>query len=139
MPHRLDASDPPGFILAGQPATGWDGMPSSFVIQLCEGGFSLSELLSDIEALIEHHDLVLKLRTVVAETFGHDVQAPLGWSFDLTGATASLRMYDMSVIPAIRPPLPAGVAGVRFRPNLQAVDNAARRGSINSHRQSGRC
>lgn len=94
------------------------GLLSSFVVQPAAGGFSLAELVSDIEARIDLHDLILKLRTVVADTLGRDVQSALGWSFDLERATSSLRMYDMSVIPAIRPPLPAGVSGVRFLADL---------------------
>jgi hypothetical protein len=46
------------------------------------------------------------------------MQSALGWAFDLARATASMRMYDMSVIPAIRPPLPAGALGVRFLAEL---------------------
>lgn len=100
------------------PPPGTTGILSSFVVQPSAGGFSLSELISDIEARIELHDLVLKLRTVVADTLGRDMQSALGWSFDLARATASMRMYDMSVIPAIRPPLPASVSGVRFLAEL---------------------
>lgn len=100
------------------PPPGTTGILTSFVIQPSAGGFSLSELISEIEARIALHDLVLKLRTVVADTLGRDMQSALGWSFDLARATASMRMYDMSVIPAIRPPLPADVSGVRFLAEL---------------------
>ena len=100
------------------PPPGTTGILTSFVIQPSAGGFSLSELISEVEARIALHDLVLKLRIVVADTLGRDMQSALGWSFDLARAIASLRMYDMSVIPAIRPPLHAGVSGVRFLTDL---------------------
>ncbi len=100
------------------PPPGTTGILATFVIQPSAGGLSLSELISEIEARIALHDLVLKLRTVVAATLGRDMQSALGRSFDLARATASMRMYDMSVIPAIRPPLPAGVSGVRFLAEL---------------------
>ena len=77
------------YSLYGPPLT-------SFVIQPSAGGFSLSELLSEIEARIALHDLLLKLRTVVADTLGRDMQSALGWSFDLARSTASMRMYDTS-------------------------------------------
>lgn len=96
------------------PPPGTMGILVSFIIQPSGGGFSLSELISDIEARIQVHDLILKVRTVVADTLGRDMQSALGWSFDLARATSSVRVYDMSTIPAIRPPIPAGVSGVRF-------------------------
>ena len=51
---------------------------------------------------------------VQGETQRRDMQSALGWSFDLARATSSVRVYDMSTIPAIRPPIPASVSGVRF-------------------------
>lgn len=59
-----------------------------------------------------------KVRTVVADTLGRDMQTALGWSFDLARATSSARVYDVSTIPVIKPPLPAGVSGVRFLVDL---------------------
>lgn len=100
------------------PSTGTTGILASFVVQPSGGGFSLADLLTDIEARIKGHDLTLKLRTVVADTLGRDLQPSLGWAFDLAHATASARIYDVSTIPAIRPPLPAGVSGVRFLVDL---------------------
>lgn len=94
------------------------GILASFIVQPSGGGFSLSELISDIEARIQSHDLTLKLRTVVADTLGRDMQSALGWSFDLARATSSARLYDVGTIPAIKPPLPAGVSGVRFLVDL---------------------
>jgi hypothetical protein len=96
------------------PPPGTTGVLASFIIQPSAGGFSLAALLSDIEARIQAHDLILKLRTVVADTLGRDMQSALDWSFDLARATASARRYDVGAIPAVRPPLQAGISGVRF-------------------------
>ena len=98
------------------------GILASFIIQPSGGGFSLSDLVSDIEARIQVHDLIIKLRTVVADTLGRHMQTAFGWSFDLARATSSARVYDVSTIPAIRPPLPAGVSGVRFLVDLSGCD-----------------
>jgi hypothetical protein len=108
------------------PPAGTMGILASFIIQPSGGGFSLSDLVSDIEARIQVHDLIIKLRTVVADTLGRDMQTALGWSFDLARATSSARVYDVSTIPAIRPPLPAGVSGVRFLVDLSGCRQLGR-------------
>lgn len=102
------------------------GILMSFIVQPSGGGFSLANLLADIEARIEGHDLILKLRTVVADTLGRDMQSSLGWAFDLARATSSTKVYDVSTIPAIRPPLPAGVSGVRFIIDLAGCSQLSR-------------
>ena len=91
---------------------------SSFIVQPSGGGFSTSELISDIEARIQVYDLILKLRTVVADTLGRDMQSALSWSSDLQRATSLMRIFGVSTIPAIRDPLPAGVSGARFLVDL---------------------
>ena len=108
------------------PPPGTLGVLASFIIQPSGGGFSLANLLSDIEARIEAQDLILKLRTVVADTLGRDMQSALGWAFDLARATASARTYDVGAIPAVRPPLPAGVSGVRFLVDLAGCRQLSR-------------
>lgn len=108
------------------PPQGTMGILASFIIQPSGGGFSLSELIADIEARIQVHDLILKLRTVVADTLGRDMQSALGWSFDLARATSSARVYDVNMIPAIKPPLPAGVSGVRFLVDLSSCRQLGR-------------
>ena len=102
------------------------GTLASFIVQPSGGGISISELLSDIEARIQVHDLILKLRTVVADTLGRDMQSALSWSFDLQRATSSMRIFDVSTIPAIRGPLPAGVSGVRFLVDLAGCRQLSR-------------
>ncbi|SOC13195.1 hypothetical protein SAMN05877809_106217 [Rhodobacter sp. JA431] len=99
---------------------------ASFIVQPSGGGISISELLSGIEARIQVHDLILKLRTVVADTLGRDMQSALSWSFDLQRATSSMRIFDVSTIPAIRGPLPAGVSGVRFLVDLAGCRQLSR-------------
>ena len=54
------------------------------------------------------------------------MQTALGWSFDLARATSSARVYDVSTIPAIRPPLPAGVSGLRFLVDLSGCRQLGR-------------
>lgn len=108
------------------PPHGTMGILASFIVQPSGGGFSVADLLSDIEARIQAHDLILKLRTVVADTLGRDMQSALGWSFDLARATSSAKMYDVGIIPAVRPPLPAGVSGVRFTVDLAGCRRLSR-------------
>jgi len=108
------------------PPSGTTGVLASFIVQPSGGGFSLADLLSDIEARIQAHDLILKLRTVVADTLGRDTQLALAWAFDLARATASARVYDVAAIPAVRPPLPAGVSGVRFTVDLAGCRQLSR-------------
>lgn len=108
------------------PPTGATGVLVSLIVQPSGGGFSLADLLADIEARLESHDLILKLRTVVADTLGRDMQSAFGWAFDLARATSSARIYDVSTIPAIRAPLPAGVSGVRFMVDLTGCRQLSR-------------
>jgi hypothetical protein len=130
---RIDAKAPTtdrrahevSFEQANPPA-GTLGVLASFIVQPSGGGFTLSELLSDIEARIQVHDLILKLRTVVADTLGRDIQTALSWSFDLARAISSARVYDVSKIPAIKPPLPEGVSGVRFLVDLSSCRQLGR-------------
>lgn len=54
------------------------------------------------------------------------MQSALGWSFDVARATASARLYDVATIPAVRPPLQAGVSGVRFTVDLAGCRQLSR-------------
>lgn len=108
------------------PPPGTTGILASFIVQPSSGGLSLGDLLSDIEGRIEAHDLILKLRTVVADTLGRDMHLGLSWAFDLPRATSSAKMFDVSAIPALRPPLPAGVSGVRFVVDLVGCSEFSR-------------
>lgn len=66
-------------------------------------------------------ELAFKLHEVVAATLGAGLNEGLSISFDVRLAEASLRFFDLTAIPAIRTPLPAGVSDVHFRSDLSAV------------------
>jgi hypothetical protein len=86
------------------------------------GGTSLAELLSLIESrLAADHRAIAKLWTVVGSTLGETLPAALEWRFDLAAMDASLAFYDSVSIPAIRPPMPSGLSGIRFVSDFRGV------------------
>jgi hypothetical protein len=95
------------------------GLLASILVAQSAGGASLRALVEEIETRLTKHEAVLKLRSVIADTLGQDLPAALGWSFDLHHAVSSIRLYDLRAMPAIRPPLPKGVFGVRFNVDVE--------------------
>jgi hypothetical protein len=108
------------------PPAGTRGMIASIWIEQMAGGVSLSDLLRMIEEKITGRaDEILRLRTIVATTLGDSLPEAMRWRFDRAVATSSLRYFDATEIPAIRPPLPAHVVSARFISDLagcSAVD-----------------
>lgn len=107
------ANPPPGSI----------GLLASVLVSQSAGGSSLGSLVEELEARLTKHDVVLKLRSVIADTLGQDLPAALGWSFDLHHAIASIRLYDLNALPAIRPPLPKDISSVRFTVNIDGCQS----------------
>lgn len=88
---------------------------ASIWIESAGGGCSLSELIVMIEKrLVGNSAAASKLRMVIADTLGDTLPSAMSWSFDLPLAKSSLQFFAASGIPALRPPLPSGISGVRF-------------------------
>lgn len=101
------------------PPPGTFGLLASVWVEAAGGGISVSEHIAAIEARLgADHASILRLRSIVADTLGDTLVAAMDWRFDLVVATSSLALFDMRAIPAIRPPLPPGVTGVRFIADL---------------------
>lgn len=97
------------------PPPGCLGLLASIWIETAGGGTSIAELLHLVESkLATDHDAHSKLRSVVADALGETFLRAMEWRFDLALAKSSLTFYDPTAVPAVRPPLPAGVSGVRF-------------------------
>lgn len=97
------------------PPSGCLGLLASIWIETAGGGTSIAELLRLVESrLAMNHGALSKLRSVVADALGETFLRAMEWRFDLALAKSSLMFYDPTTVPAVRPPLPAGVSGVRF-------------------------
>lgn len=102
-----------------QPPVGTVGLLASIFIESSGGGTSLRELLTQIERrLIGEDKLILKVQAVVAETLGETLPASLSMCFDDRLAQASLQVYDIRSVPAIREGIPIGVSRVHFTSDL---------------------
>jgi hypothetical protein len=97
------------------------GLLASVFVEQTGGGISLQRLLNGIEGRLVSHNLIMRLRSVVADTLGRDLPAALNWSFDLELARSSLAWFDLRSVPAIRGSLPTGVSGVRFASDLVGI------------------
>lgn len=104
------------------PPPGTAALLASVWVEAAGGGVSLREHLSAIETRLSgDHASTLRLRSIVADTLGETLLTAMEWRFDLAVATTSLSFFDMRAIPAIRAPLPEGVAGVRFVTDVRSV------------------
>lgn len=109
------------FLSADQcrPPAGTIGILASVFIESAGGGMSIQELIRDVEGKLgPMDDLLFKLQEVVAETLGEALPTSLRMRFDEQAARASLRLYDLTAVPAIRDGIPAEVTQVRFRSDL---------------------
>ena len=109
----------------------------SMFVERVSTGLSLRVLLDEIEELVAARpDLVLKLHEVTTATLGSHFNEALSLAFDNRLAQASLRLFDVADVPAIRGALPAGVSDLHFRSDLSsskpipAQELAARKPSI---------
>ncbi len=118
---------PPGTVAAA----------ASLFVERVSTGLSLRTLLDEIEELVAARtDLVLKLHEVTTATLGSHFNEALSLAFDNRLAQASLRLFHLADVPAIRGALPAGVSDLHFRSDLSsskpipAQDLAAREPSF---------
>ncbi len=99
---------------------------ASLFVESSGGGMSLQELVRVVERrLASHGELVLKVEEIVAETLGEALPTALGMRFDERLARASLQLYDLAVVPAVREGIPAEVTQVRFRSDLSRTPTLA--------------
>lgn len=102
-----------------QPPAGTVGLLASLFIESAGGGMSVQELVREIEGRLgSANDLLLKLQETVAESLGDGLPSAFQMRFDERSARASLQLYDLAVIPAIREGVPPEVTQVRFRSDL---------------------
>jgi hypothetical protein len=109
------------FLSADQcrPPPGTIGILVSMFVETTGGGMSLQELLREIERrLAADSDLMLKVQETLAESLGEALPAALAMRFDERLAKASLQLYDLAVVPAVRDGIPSEVTQVRFRSDL---------------------
>ncbi|PJF23847.1 MAG: hypothetical protein CUN53_20820, partial [Phototrophicales bacterium] len=66
--------------------------------------------------------LILKVQETIAETLGESLPTAMGARFDDRLARASLRFYDLGMVPAIRDGVPREVSGVHFRSDLTRAE-----------------
>ncbi len=106
-----------------QPPAGTVGLLASLFIESSGGGQSLRELVAAIEAALDgNDDLILKAQETIAETLGESLPTAMGARFDDRLARASLRFYDLGMVPAIRDGVPPEVSGVHFRSDLTRAE-----------------
>ena len=96
------------------------GLLASVVIEPAGGGASMGEMVAELESILHDHAAILRLRSVMADTLGEALPAALAWRFDLERARESLAFFDLRSVPAIRPPVPTEVSGVRFMTDLSS-------------------
>jgi hypothetical protein len=101
------------------PPAGSLGLVASLRTELVGVGTSIGDLVDRIEnSLASNSGLIIKVRRICARALGSAYLPGLLSTFDENMAQASLRFFDMRVIPAIREPLPALVSSVRFISDL---------------------
>lgn len=101
------------------PPDGLVGVFASVLLDEIGNGTSIANIVEAIEdRLAGQARQVTKLRETVFSTLGRSIDAYDLTRFDLAAARAQLRYFETQGIPAIRPSLPTGVSGLRFRSNL---------------------
>jgi hypothetical protein len=101
------------------PPLGTIAIVVSLFAERSSDGFTLRGLISDIEEkVVAHPDLVFKLHEVISETLGGSLSEALPMVFDTRLADASVRLFSLREIPAIRGDLPMSVSDVHFRSDL---------------------
>lgn len=105
----LEQAEPPADLV---------GLLTSVLVEPSGGGSTIRDVLDRIERQLPAHADVVRLWSTVADTMGETLPSALEARFDIEAALASARLYDLRAIPAIRPPLPQRVSGVRFMSDL---------------------
>lgn len=104
------------------PPPGTFGVLISLFVESSGGGLSVLDLMERIEnQLSDDLSLIFKLQGTVAEALGSTATTALAMRFDEQLARSSLRLYDITAIPAVRDSVPYEVSQVRFRSDLTMV------------------
>jgi hypothetical protein len=92
-----------------------DCILASVFIETNSGGISIEALVNQITArLAKDPKSIMRLEDTLSRTLGSDLPSALGFSFDYALATSEIAYYDLSTIPAVRPPLLPEISQVRF-------------------------
>lgn len=96
---------------------------ASMFAERSSSGITIQELINNIEnRIFSDADLVFKLHEVTAASLGTNFSEAMKVSYDPIITESSLRFFNLTEIPAIREPLPAGVSNVHFRSDLSAMN-----------------
>ena len=113
------------------------GILVSLFVETSGGGLSLLELVQRIEQQLDGCvDLILKLQETVTEGLGSGAATALAMRFDEDLTKSSLRVYELTSIPAVRDGVPSEVSQLRFRsdisrtPTAKVVDLVAKRPQV---------
>ena len=110
------------FEQANSPA-GTLAIVASMFVERVGRGFSLSQLLSELEAMLAANpNLLIKLQEQTAEALGNALKSSLEIQFDIALSRSSFRLFRTSDIPAIRGELPVGVSAVHFTSDFSGIE-----------------
>ena len=83
------------------------------------GGISLGELIESARSKAgDNFEAISHIDRIIAQSLGNSWHQAINDRFDAHLALESLKFYRSESIPAIRPPVPAGVSDVRFVSDL---------------------
>lgn len=101
------------------PARGVRVLVASLLVEALSGGMSVKSLLRTLRGrLAVHPELILRVESIAAQSFGNAWTSGLEESFDWQRAEESLRFFEPHAIPAVPKELPREVSDVRFRSDL---------------------
>jgi Putative PD-(D/E)XK family member, (DUF4420) len=102
-----------------QPPPGAQLQIASILVEACETGTSLLDLLDQIGSQLGSRlDLALRVESVVGLTLGDSWRRSRAERFDRSLAEESLAFYYPENIPKVSSDIPSGVSEVRFRSDL---------------------
>jgi hypothetical protein len=101
------------------PPRGVRVLVASLLVEALAGGTSVKRLLKTLRGrLADRPELVLRVESIAAQSFGNAWTSGLEESFDWQRAEESLRFFEPQAIPAVAKELPREVSDVRFRSDL---------------------
>lgn len=95
------------------------GLLASIFVEQVGGGLSLGDLIMRIEQHVQQEpEFLARLHDGVAATLGSTLPQALRFTFDEQLARHSFALFDLSQIPALRPPFPPEISMVHFTVDL---------------------
>jgi len=101
------------------PPAGVEAYAASMFVEQVGGGLSLGDLATRIASKCGAEG-AQKVFLNVTATLGSSTAESLRRTYDEALAEQSLQLFDLRTVPGIRPPIPAGVSGIRFTSDLTA-------------------